>query len=298
MIKYLTILTGITFSFLFLFWGSKRETAKEYAGNNSSKDTSYFSEQCDSIQTSLKGTLTEDFCYVKSGYFLIVSNLTFAEAKSLSDNSIRKALDCFYNDYFTAKPTELVTIFLFKDDYTYRYWADKLYGDNDDLSPYGYYKPSKKAMLMNIATGSGTLIHELTHSLVRYDFPDIPSWFNEGLGSLYERCSFENNEIKGHVNWRLPALVKAINNDKYTSLSTLMRMDDNTFYGDESALNYSQARYFCMYLQDKGLLKKFYKKFRDDYGNDETGITYAEEITGEKISSTDKDFKSWVLKLE
>jgi hypothetical protein len=298
MIKYLTILTGITFSFLFLFCGSKRETAKEYAGNNSSKDTSYFSEQCDSIQTSLKGTLTEDFCYVKTGYFLIVSNLTFAEAKSLSDNSIRKALDCFYNDYFTAKPTELVTIFLFKDDYTYRYWADKLYGDNDDLSPYGYYKPSKKAMLMNIATGSGTLIHELTHSLVRYDFPDIPSWFNEGLGSLYERCSFENNEIKGHVNWRLPALVKAINNNQYTSLSTLMRMDDNTFYGDESALNYSQARYFCMYLQDKGLLKKFYKKFRDNYGNDETGITYAEEITGEKITSLDKDFKSWVLKLE
>jgi hypothetical protein len=298
MIKYLTILTGITFSFLFLFCGSKREAGKEYTDNNSSKDTTYFTEQCDSIQSSLKETLSEDFCFVKSGYFLLVSNLTLSETKSLSENSIAKALKCFYNDYFIARPTELVTIFLFKDDKSYRDWAEKLYGDKDDLSPYGYYKPSKKVMLMNISTGSGTLIHELTHSLVRYDFPDIPSWFNEGLGSLYERCSFENNEIKGHVNWRLPALVKAINNNQYTSLNKLMRMDDNTFYVDESALNYSQARYFCMYLQDKGLLKKFYKKFRDNFEKDETGISFAEEILGDKISNTDKDYKSWVLKLE
>jgi hypothetical protein len=77
-----------------------------------------------------------------------------------------------------------------------------------------------------------------------------------------------------------------------------MRMDDNTFYVDESALNYSQARYFCMYLQDKGLLKKFYKKFRDNFEKDETGISFAEEILGDKISNTDKDYKSWVLKLE
>jgi len=296
--KYLTVLLGITLSFLFLFCGSRKGVENAYTGNSKIRDTIYFIPQSDSIQSSLKGALTEDFCFVKSGYFLLVSNLTLAEARSLSDNSIKKALECFYNDYFIAKPTELVTVFLFKDDSSYRYWADKLYGDNDDLSPYGYYKPSKKVMLMNIGTGSGTLIHELTHSLVRYDFPDIPSWFNEGLGSLYERCSFENREIKGHVNWRLPALVKAIKSNKYTSLSTLMRMDEETFYGDESALNYSQARYFCMYLQEKGLLKGFYKMFRDNFSKDETGITFAEDILDNNISITDTDFKSWVLKLE
>ena len=73
-------------------------------------------------------------------------------------------------------------------------WAKKLY-DDDDLSKYGYYKPSEKTMLMNINTGTGTLVHEMTHALVRYDFPDIPSWFNEGLGSLYERCSLNNRTI-------------------------------------------------------------------------------------------------------
>jgi hypothetical protein len=286
------------FSFIFLFCGTNRDNNLEPVNFNLYKDTVYFIIQSDSVQSLLKETLSDDFCFVNSGYFLIVSNLSLNETKSISDNSVRKALDCFYNDYFIAKPNELVTIFLFKDDKSYRYWADKLYGDNDDLSPYGYYKSSKKAMLMNIATGSGTLIHELTHSLVRYDFPDLPSWFNEGLGSLYERCSFESNEIKGHVNWRLPALVKAINNNKYSSLKILMSTDDETFYGEESGLNYSLARYFCMYLQDKGLLKKYYKKFRDNFTKDETGISFAEEILEDTITNINIDFKSWVLTLE
>lgn len=291
--NHINIAIGLALSIIFLFCGTKHESRPQ---QTASKDTCYFST--DSVESALKSKLSDDFCYVKSGYFLVVSNLSLSETRNLSENTIGTALKCFYNDYFSAKPEDLVTVFLFKDDATYRFWADKLYGDNDDLSPYGYYKPSKKAMLMNIKTGSGTLIHELTHSLVRYDFPDIPSWFNEGLGSLYERCSFENNEIKGHVNWRLPALLKAINSKEYTPLQTLMSTDDETFYGDESALNYSQARYFCMYLQEKGLLKKYYKTFRNNYSSDNTGITYAEELLGKNITAIDTDYKSWVLTLK
>lgn len=293
--NHINIALGLSLSVIFLFCGTKVENVpKQFT--SAPKDTCYFN--CDSLQSVLKEVLSSDFCIVKSGYFLVVSNLSLTETRSLSENSIGTALKCFYNDYFTAKPEELVTVFLFKDDKSYRFWADKLYGDNNDLSPYGYYKPSKKAMLMNIKTGSGTLIHELTHSLVRYDFPDIPSWFNEGLGSLYERCSFENYEIKGHVNWRLPALVEAIRKNQYTSLKTLMSTDDETFYSDESALNYSQARYFCMYLQEKGLLKKYYKTFRDNFSADNTGISFAEEILNSQISSIDTEYKSWVLTLK
>jgi hypothetical protein len=296
--KKFNITAVILLSFSVFFCGTKKDDVTKPAGRIINTDTIYFVTECDSVERLLKDKLTDDFCYVKSGYFLVVSNLSLSETKSISDNSIKKALDCFYNDYFIARPEELVSVFLFKDDVTYRHWADKLYGDNDDLSPYGYYKHSQKAMLMNIATGTGTLIHELTHSLVRYDFPDIPSWFNEGLGSLYERCSLQNNEIRGHVNWRLPALAKAINSSEYKPLKTLMMTDDETFYGEESGLNYAQARYFCMYLQEKGLLKKYYKKFRDNYEKDNTGISFAEEILNKTIAETDKDFKSWVLTLE
>ncbi|MBN1633276.1 MAG: hypothetical protein JW917_03835 [Ignavibacteria bacterium] len=247
--------------------------------------------------TGLKNLLTNEFIFKGHSSFIIAGNLIETEINNIIYNTIQKAEECFYNDYFEKKPDELITIFLFKDDITYTYWAEKLFGDSD-LSPYGYYKPSDKAMLMNISTGGGTLIHELTHAFVRYDFPDIPSWLNEGLGSLYERCSLSGGNITGYVNWRLPGLQKAINNKTYTSLTKLVNTTDDEFYGDNSGFNYAQARYLCYYLQENGLLKKFYKTFRDRYEEDKTGKKFLEEILKSDLKSFDSEFKKFVLSLE
>src|SRR6266542_6562069 len=212
----------------------------------------------------IKRMVSEEFTLEEYSYFVIASNLPGDETRAIITNTIAKAEKCFYNNYFEKKPDEVTTIFLFADDKRYRYWTKKLYGD-EDISRFGYYKPSDRVMLMNISTGTGTLVHELTHAFVRYDFPDIPAWFNEGLGSLYERCSLNGGEILGYVNWRLPTLQEAIRNNKYTSLSALIKTDDDEFYGNRNDYNYSQARYLCMYLQELGVLKKFYKSFRGNY---------------------------------
>ncbi len=251
----------------------------------------------DSRIKELKGQLSSDFTVNAHSYFVITSNLSESETEKITGNTIDKAVDCFYNDYFSKKPDDVTTIFLFKNDETYRYWAKKLYGD-DDLSKYGYYKPYERTMLMNINTGTGTLVHEMTHALVRYDFEDIPSWFNEGLGSLYERCSLSNRQILGYVNWRLPALQDAINDKSYTSLNALVQTSSNEFYGDRSDVNYSQARYLCMYLQENGMLKKYYKLFRDTYNSDNTGKTQLEKVTGKSITELDADYVSWVKTLK
>jgi hypothetical protein len=245
----------------------------------------------------LKGQLTSDFIVKGHSYFVIASNLSEEETNKITQTTIDRAVECFYNDYFQTRPTEATTIFLFKNDDTYRYWAKKLY-DDGDLSRYGYYKPADKTMLMNINTGTGTLVHEMTHALVRYDFPDIPSWFNEGLGSLYERCSLNNKTILGYVNWRLPALQEAITNKTYTSLNKLVNMGWNEFYGDGSDVNYAQARYLCMYLQENNLLRKYYKLFRDTYADDNTGKTQLEKVTGKSISELDADYVAWVKTLK
>ena len=247
--------------------------------------------------SEFKKQLSPDFIYKTYSSFLVISNLSEAETQKSIDNTIASAEECFYNDYFEKKPDEITTIFLFKDDETYRYWAKRLFEDTD-LSRFGYYKPSKKTMLMNINTGGGTLVHELTHAFVRYDFPEIPSWFNEGLGSLYERCSMNNKIILGHTNWRLPELQSAIASGTYTSLDLLVNMSEDDFYGYESSLNYAQARYLCQYLQQKNLLKKFYKTFRDSYSRDNTGKTFLEEITKMKIDTLDEDFVKWVKSLK
>lgn len=294
----------ILFSLLLIFLVSDCRPADNSAGITERNSSPVKPGTGDSITISftgrineLTGKLTSDFIVKEHSYFVIASNLSEAETDKILTQTIDRAVDCFYNDYFYTKPTEATTIFLFKDDKTYRYWAKTLY-DDDDLSKYGYYKPSERTMLMNINTGTGTLVHEMTHALARYDFPDIPSWFNEGLGSLYERCSLNNKTILGYVNWRLPALQDALADKSYTSIERLMKTNWEEFYGDGSDVNYAQARYLCMYLQEKGLLKKYYQNFRDTYSEDNTGITQIEKITGKSISQLDADYVAWVKTLK
>ena len=284
--------------FLISSFSCKENAQKEntnFVNSVNLKDSIIFNY--DSTIAELRKVLPNDFIFGKYSCFVIVSNLNKSETQEIINNTIANAEECFYNDYFNKKPDEQITIFLFKNDETYRHWAKKLYGDTD-LSRFGYFKPSKKAMLMNIATGTGTLVHELTHAFVRSDFPDIPSWFNEGLGSLYERCSLNYKEIKGYVNWRLPALQESIADKSYTSIDALLKTDDDEFYGNNSGYNYSQARYLCLYLQENGLLKSYYKKFRDNYGKDNTGKIFLEEIMKDKIVNFEPEFILWVKSLK
>jgi hypothetical protein len=276
----------------------QNESIQKSTNDTGSKKTSdTFALDYDSRLKEIKGSVGADFLFIKDSYFLIVSNLSENETNEIVSNTINKAVGCFFNNYFETKPTDVTVIFLFKDDASYRYWAKKLYEDTD-LSRFGYYKPGSKTMLMNISTGTGTLVHEMTHALVRYDFVNIPSWFNEGLGSLYERCSLNNNEILGYINWRLPKLQGALADGSYTSLETLMKTSDDEFYGDKSDLNYSQARYFCMYMQEKGLLRKFYKAFKGGYDNDKTGADTIEKTFGKKLVVIDKEYTAWVKTLK
>jgi len=69
---------------------------------------------------------------------------------------------------------------------------------------------------MNIATGGGTLVHEMTHALMAPDFPQAPIWISEGLASLYEQCRVEKQSLKGDPNWRLPELKRALKREDIT----------------------------------------------------------------------------------
>ena len=259
------------------------------------------SEKHDSLSYGTKtqefrNLLDESFSIEQHSYFVIASNLEAKETDRIIQKTIQPAVECFYNDFLKKKPDDITTILLFKNDSTYRYWAKKLYGD-DDLSRFGYFKPDAKVMLMNISTGTGTLVHEMTHALVSYDFPEIPAWFNEGLGSLYERCSLSNGIILGYVNWRLPDLQDAIGNNTYTSLESLFKLNDEQFYGDKSGFNYAQARYFCMFLQEKNMLKKFYGTFRDNFSEDQTGRKFVVSVLGQNMKETEKEFIKWASSL-
>jgi hypothetical protein len=151
---------------------------------------------------------------------------------------------------------------------------------------------------MNIATGGGTLVHEIVHPFIEADLPGCPSWFNEGLASLYEQSSERGGKIVGLTNWRLGGLQEAIRGDRLPSFETLLATSSSDFYGDERGTNYAQARYLCLYLQEKGLLGRYYQLFRDGRARDPTGRATLAKILGyEDLGEFQELWEEWVLGL-
>ena len=153
---------------------------------------------------------------------------------------------------------------------------------------------------MNIATGGGTLVHEMVHPLLKTDFPEVPTWVDEGLASLYEACREQNGHIVGMINWRLPGLLDAIKKGGFIPLKTMMSTTSTEFYNTEvSGLHYAEARYFLFYMQESGVLRTFYKKFHSRFAVDRTGMKFVSEVFGGKsIDAIEKGWKAWVLTLK
>jgi len=66
----------------------------------------------------------------------------------------------------------------------------------------------------------------------------------------------------------------------------------------KSATNYAQSRYLCYYLQEKGLLTKFYHAFYTARAEDPTGYKTLQSVLGKKdMSAFKKEWEAYVLKL-
>ena len=251
--------------------------------------------ECRKASDALRARLDRTFALTVSPPFVVAGNMTAKKLDRFTRYTVLEGAKAMWASYFEKKPDKVITVLLFADEKSYRAWAEKLYGDRD-VSYYGYYKPDERALVMNIGTGGGTLVHELTHALIVYDFPDVPRWFNEGLGSLHEQCNFQEGKVIGLVNWRLKGLQDAIGAGKLRPLRELVTADD--FYGAQRGLNYAQARYFCQYMQEKRLLEKFYVYLRANHKEKDSGAAAIEHIFGRKVEEVEKDFLTWVKPLK
>jgi hypothetical protein len=242
----------------------------------------------------LRKRLDGSFEIVVAPPFVVAGNMKRDELNQHIRGSIERPAAALWASYFKARPDQVITVLLMVDDKSYRAWAKRLF-DDDDVSHYGYYRPSDRTLVMNISTGGGTLIHELTHSLIVYDFPDVPTWFNEALGSLHEQCTIEPGRIVGLENWRLPDLQVAIREGKLRPLRDMLTADD--FYTNHRGLNYAQARYLAMYLQRKGKLAEFYTYYRAHHDKTEDAIAALEHVLGSSLDKIETDLNKWVLTL-
>ena len=236
------------------------------------------------------------FTVERDGLFVVAGNVPRREFDGIVAHTIRRCSEALWASHFSKKPEYPIVIWLFADDKTYRDGAKRLFGDTN-VSHSGYFRPWDQTMVMNVGTGTGTLVHELTHALLKPDFPDCPTWFEEGISSLHEQCSVMPTALKGLVNWRLPALQKAIADGKLVPLTKLVATTTVEFRGANEALHYAEARYLAMYLQEQGLLQRFYKEFRDGVKGDPTGAKTLAAVTGKGIPELEKEWVAWVKTL-
>jgi hypothetical protein len=246
------------------------------------------------LQKELRSELSDEFSIKCIGPWVVATDLPAEDAKLYFDGTISRSAAKLQIQLFNKKPrSKPVKVYLFKDNESYVIHNEKLWQEKPG-TPYGFFSEAKNALVMNIGTGGGTLVHEMAHAMAREDFPGIPSWLNEGIGSLFEASTVNRQgRIVGVTNWRLPGLKRDLLNKEEVHFKDLLSMDTSTFYGDRSGSNYASARYLMQWLQDNDKLEDFYTRIRD--GKDTDAIATLRKVFDDKhtVDELEKKCYAW-----
>lgn len=249
--------------------------------------------------TALKKRLPDDsFTVVVESPFVVIGDGPALDVRRRAKDTVRWAIDRLKAAYFDKELPEVLEIWLFRNKDSYRKYCKDIFHENPS-TPYGFYSHKHRALIMNIATGGGTLVHEIVHPYMFVNFPACPAWFNEGLASLYEQAGESKGRIVGYTNWRLGGLQEAIHRKRVPSFERLCSTTTEEFYEKDKGTNYAQARYLCYYLQQQGLLRKFYREFVAHHRDDPTGYRTLKQVLGrDDMDVFQRDWEKYTLGLE
>lgn len=221
-----------------------------------------------------------------------------AEVRRLATGTVAWTSAQLRAAYFPRELDEVWTVWLFDTDESYTDHAMAYFGDYPG-TPYGYADGDERALVMNIGTGGGTLVHEMVHPYMQVNLPDCPAWMNEGLASLYEHVGAVDGQIHGFVNWRLPGLQRAIRGGTLPSLRWLTAATPEQFYDPEtSGTHYAMSRYLMQYLQDQGKLRAFMAAYSRDRAKDPGGYqTLLDTLQVTDVPAFTATWEQWALSL-
>jgi hypothetical protein len=251
-------------------------------------------EQCQQTREALMRRLGVRFSSIVRTPFVIVGDATESDLDRLFRETIAPTARALAIAFFDRPPDSPISIVLLSDDSSYQSCALQLDGQRRAAFA-GYYERRDHRIVVNVATGKGTIAHELAHALGHFDFPDMPEWFDEGLAALHEdaRFSADHLRITGLPNWRKRDLLPAAKKGTLQSLEELItaaRVRPN-----RQAVDYAHARYFCLFLQERRLLEPFYRKFRSGVASDPTGLRTIQALFEvNDLMPIDDEFRRWL----
>lgn len=276
--------------------------------------------------------------------FVVIGNGPPSAVRDDAAQTVAWARDLLKRDYFARDPGAIISIWVFRDEGSYRSGISAIFGSASRDTPYGYYSPCERALIMNVGYGYGTLVHEMVHAYMDANFPEAPVWFNEGLASLYEQpsCHAEpgaipeagpppavptsarlagdlllshekrvelspselaelacvrHGHIQGDLNWRLPALKKALGAGLAPSFERMASAGRGSFDGREGSLLYATARYLLYWLQEKGVLVRYFHAFRNGHAADSSGMRVLSHMLGRSLSDLRHEWEGYVAGL-
>lgn len=214
---------------------------------------------------------------------------------------VERVLEALFNNRFRARPAHTIAVYLFPDAASYDRYCRAAF-QAPCISVYGFFSPSQRSLVMNVGLGIGTLSHELVHPILDADFPQAPTWINEGIASLYEAPVLpRRGEIHGRKNWRYPRLQSALRSSRdapAASLASLFSLSDEAFRGKGEDLHYAMARYACQWLDQRDQLWAFYHLWRDRHQDDPSGEKSFAAVLGRSPGEANADWVRWVLSLD
>jgi len=212
----------------------------------------------------------------------------------------KSVLGAYFNGRFSKRPSQAISVYLFPGSAPYEAYCQKRWAAPCG-TPFGFYRPDERRIVMNAGPGIGTLTHELVHPIVESDFPGAPTWLNEGIASLFEALALPApGQVHGVKNWRHPRLLRALLSDKErdtASLPSLFALSDDAFRGPGEDLHYASARYLCQWLDQKALLWPFYQRYRDHHAEDPTGAASFLAVVGKTPAAANDEWTHWVKRL-
>jgi hypothetical protein len=244
----------------------------------------------------LRRHLPAGFTVVVEPPFVVVGNGDPAEVRRYAKETVGWAVRRLRQDFFPRDPTRILDIWLLADKESYVKASLDVTGEEPD-TPYGFYASGEGALVMNIATGGGTLVHEIVHPFMEANCPRCPAWFNEGLGSLYEQCTERRGHIVGLRNWRLAELQAAIRARSVPSFRELTQLTGRAFYQGRHSLHYAQARYLLYALQEADMLLPYYRAMSGRLQSDPTGYTALTQMLGDDLAQFQRRWEAEMLEL-
>jgi len=260
----------------------------------SAGDLSQLDEQAHVAAADLIRRLGEQHRVIVKTPFVLAGNLSEADLQRNYHSTIEPIVHALKRSYFQTPPNQPISIVMLTNVDQYRRVAEQL-DHYDAVNYHGYYQRGERRIVLDLSSGNGTLAHEVTHALMAFDFPEAPEWFDEGLASLHEQGQFseDGETLIGHHNWRLLSLQQAMQSNQIKPIETLV--SGHSFRQEGEGLHYAQVRYLCLYLQQEGLLKTYYHRFRGSAANDPTGLqTLIEALGVNSAEDVDNHFRFWL----